>query len=62
MCIYLAGFGPQYALHDSEHVVGSPGEQEYKEDEGECLGRLPLLPLLLRGLLQLVLPGQGAES
>ena len=51
MCIYLAGFGPQDALHDSEHVVGSPGEQEYKEDEGECLGGLPLLPLLLRGLL-----------
>ena len=58
--IYLAGFGPQDSLHDGEHVVGRPGEEEDKEDEGECLGRLPLLPLLLRGLLQFVLPGQGA--
>ena len=57
---FVALSGSEDALHHCQHVVWSPGEYEDQQNGGERLGRLPLLPLLLRGLLEFVLPGQGA--
>ena len=50
----------QDGLHDGQHVVRGPGQDEDQQDGGQRLGRLPLLPLLLRGLLQFVLAREGA--
>ena len=54
----VALVGAQDALHDGQDVVGRPGEDEDQQDGRQGLGRLPLLPLLLGGLLELVLPWQ----
>ena len=54
----VALVGSQNAFHDCQDIVRRPGEYEDQQDGRQSLGRLPLLPLLLGRLLQLVLPWQ----
>jgi len=49
-------------LHDSEDIVRGPRDEKDEQDEGQSLRGLPLLLLLLRCLLDLVLPWQRIMS